>query len=397
VSKIKEFFSNWRYLKFCLYVAFTALLIYIAYFFVKNIDTIAISIGHGVHAVCTALAPFLIGLILAYIFNPLVGIIDRNFISKLAPIRTKNPIKAEKKRKRHRGISAILTFLILLILIVVLIYLFAVMILDQVIFESIETMLQGISNYFSQYDNILDGLTTQFPQILDLGLDQKIQELLDKGVTWLSENFSSRAILNFLSSLGIGIANFFLGIIVAVYILIDPDFLVRGGRKFIHALFPMKFAAKLREIINDIHEVLSSFIRGQLLDALIVATISSAALSAIGLNSAVLVGCFAGIANIIPYFGPIIGMVPAFIIGLFTDGIGKAVLAVVILLVLQQIDGNIIYPKIVGKQTELNPLVVLVSILFFGHFWGVVGMIIAVPIMAIIKRLFVRFANRKQE
>ena len=288
-----------------------------------------------------------------------------------------------------------MTFFLILVAIAVLIYLFAVMILDQLIFESLETMLHGVSNYFAQYDNILDGLTAQFPQISDWGLEQKLQELLDKGIAWVGENFSSKAVLNFMSGLGVGIANFFLGIIVAVYILIDPDFFIRGIRKFIHAVFPMKFAAKLRDIGRDINEVLSSFIRGQLLDALIVATVSSAALSAVGLNYAVLVGCFAGLANIIPYFGPIIGMIPAFIIGLFTEGIGKAIIAVIVLLVIQQIDGNIIYPKIVGKQTELNPLVVLVSILFFGHFWGVIGMIIAVPIMAILKRLLVRFVNRK--
>lgn len=130
--------------------------------------------------------------------------------------------------------------------------------------------------------------------------------------------------------------------------------------------------------------------RGVLLDSLIISIISSVGFFIIGLKFAVFLGIFAGISNIIPYFGPIIGMVPAFIVGVFTDDIKQGLFALLVLIIVQQLDGNLIYPKVVGGSTGLNPLVVLLAVSFFGHFYGIGGMIIAVPATAILQILFLK-------
>ncbi|MFQ7472579.1 MAG: AI-2E family transporter, partial [Anaerovoracaceae bacterium] len=142
--------------------------------------------------------------------------------------------------------------------------------------------------------------------------------------------------------------------------------------------------------------VLSKFIRGALLDALFVAILSSVGLSIMGLEAAVFIGVFAGIANVIPYFGPVLGMIPAFLMGFFTEGFWSGALAVIILLVVQQIDSNIIYPKIVGTSTGLHPLMVLLAVSVFGYFGGILGMLIAVPIAGIIQVFVLKWANSRE-
>jgi len=116
-----------------------------------------------------------------------------------------------------------------------------------------------------------------------------------------------------------------------------------------------------------------------------------------GLEFAVFVGIFAGICNIIPYFGPIIGMVPAFIIGVLTDGIWQGLIAIIVLFVIQQIDGSLIYPRVVGSSTGLHPLFVLLAVSIGGFYFGLVGMILAVPIAGIIQIFVRRWAAAKEE
>ena len=133
-----------------------------------------------------------------------------------------------------------------------------------------------------------------------------------------------------------------------------------------------------------------------MLDALIVAILSSIALSILGLEAAVFIGVFAGICNIIPYFGPVLGMVPAFLMGFCTEGLLQGVLAVVLLFVVQQIDANIIYPKVVGSSTGLHPLMVLLAVTVFGYFGGILGMLIAVPLAGILQVFIVKWAENKE-
>ena len=142
--------------------------------------------------------------------------------------------------------------------------------------------------------------------------------------------------------------------------------------------------------------MLSRFIRGALLDSLFVAILSSIGLSIMGLEAAVFIGVFAGLANVIPYFGPVLGMIPAFLMGLCTGGFWHGVLAVVILLVVQQIDSNFIYPKVVGSSTGLKPLVVLLAVSVFGYFGGIVGMLLAVPLAGIIQIFVLKWVRRRE-
>jgi predicted PurR-regulated permease PerM len=305
-----------------------------------------------------------------------------------------DPFKQEKRLKTRRTVSILFSFLMVILSICLIIYAFAFLIVGQMTFNSLSNMLESIIAYFMQYEDIFRNLAARLP---NSGLEEKLQELINDIATWIAEHISADTVIQFVTNIGGGILNIVLGIVVAIYLIKDKDFFNRLWRKSLHIFLPMKITAKINETLNDINTVFSRFLRGQLLDALIVAILSSVSLTIIGLDFAVLIGCFAGLTNIIPYFGPILGMIPAAIIGLLSEGFSQAVLAVVILLIIQQIDCNIISPKVVGSSTGLHPLFVLIAVTFGGYFWGIIGMLLAVPVAAYIKLFIVRKIKDKED
>lgn len=387
MSKIKEFFSDWRYIKFCFYVAFTAALLYILYFIIKNFSTVLAYLASLLGSIFSALCPLFIGLILAYLLSPLVEIVDQKFMSKFFFKLPENPIKLEKRLQVRRTVSILLTFLLIFLVVIVIIYAFAFLIVGQIVFDSMSEMLDSIIAYFMQYEDILMDLIERLP---NSGIEEKLQDAINDIAAWIADHFSAEAVINFIARIGGSILNIVLGIVVAIYLIKDKDLFIRLYRKTLHVCLPMKYSARISEALSDINMVLSKFLRGQLLDALIVAIISSITLTVIGLDFAVLVGCFAGLANVIPYFGPIIGAIPAALIGLLSGGISQALLAVVLLLIIQQIDSNIIYPRVVGTSTGLHPVSILIAVTFGGYFWGILGMLLAVPVVACIKLFIIR-------
>ncbi len=387
MNKLKELFTDWRYMKFSLYIAFTAALLYILYFIIKNFTTVLNSVLSVLGSICTALAPLFIGLILAYLLSPLVDMVDTKVVSKLFFKLPKNARKAEKQLQSRRVISILLTYILILLVTLLLIYSFAFLIVGQLVFSGLSGVLESIATYFSQYEEIFRNFMNSLP---DNGLEDRFSALFTDIAEWISKNFSGEAVLSFVAGIGGSLVNVVLGMVVSIYLIKDKEFFKRIWRKALHLIFPMKHGAKINDILFDMDKVFSRFLRGQLLDALIVAIITSVILTIIRLDFAVLLGCFAGLTNVIPYFGPIFGAIPAVIVALFTGGLTKAVITLVAFIIIQQIDGNIIYPKVVGSSTGLHPVFVLLAVTFGGYFWGIIGMVLAVPVVACIKQFIIR-------
>jgi len=227
-------------------------------------------------------------------------------------------------------------------------------------------------------------------------LSEKLGEIATYVMGWLSENISVSSLIATFTNIGGSVIDVVIGVIISIYLMKDKKFFLGLWRKFLHLTFPQKGNAVITEALSEVNDVLSKFIRGALLDALFIAILSSIGLSIMGLEAAVFIGVFAGICNVIPYFGPVIGMVPAFLMGLFTEGFWEGAIAVIILFVIQQIDANLIYPKIVGSSTGLHPLMVLLSVSVFGYFGGILGMLLAVPIAGVIQVFVVKWATNKE-
>ncbi len=394
MKKYKEFMKERSFIRGSLFIVFNAFLIYVLYFIIKNIDLITVTAGQGASSIISAFSPLFIGLVIAYLLNPLVTIIDRRMMQKVFFHIADDPIKEEKRRNLSRFISVLLTFVIVLAAIAAIIYGFAVMILGQFVFADFSSMFQDVIQTFMNYEVELKQWVAQnLPKGF---LSDKLMELANSIITWFSQNFSATTAITAVTETVGSVVNIAIGAIISIYLMKDKDFFLGLWRKFLHLVLPQRANAAVTETLNEVNGVLSQFVRGALLDAVFVAILSSIGLSIIGLDFAVFIGIFAGIANVIPYFGPLLGMIPAFIIGLFTGSFSHAVIAVIVLIIVQQIDSNIIYPKVVGSTTGLHPLVVLLAVSVFGHYGGILGMILAVPTAGILQIFVLKWAYRKE-
>lgn len=376
-----------------LFLVFNAFLLYVLYFLIKNLSDAASLAKMGLSTLLSAFSPLFIGLVISYLLNPLVTVIDTHFMRRFFFRMPEDPVKAEKRRSTSRFLSVLFTFLIVLAAIAAILYGFAVMILGQFVFHDFSSMLDGlIQTFLNSEAELKQWVSQNFPEGF---FSDRIMEIASSIITWFSNNISTSSAFSAITGAVGSVVNIAIGAIVSIYLMKDKDYFLSLWRKFLHLVLPQKANAVVTESLNEINGVLSQFVRGALLDAVFVAILSSTGLSIAGLDFAVFIGIFAGLANVIPYFGPLLGMIPAFLIGWLTDSFLQGLIAVVVLIIVQQIDSNIIYPKVVGSTTGLHPLTVLLSVSVFGYFGGIVGMILAVPSAGIIQIFVLKWAMRK--
>lgn len=393
MEKLKEIMKDHTFMKGSIFILVNAFLLYVMYFIIKNIGWLSAGLWKGLCVLADAFWPLILGLILAYLLNPLSELIDSKLMSKIVKLPA-DPIKAEKRKNLRHFISVIIMFLLVIAAIIAIIYGFAVMIIGKVVFQDLSATVQDLLSGIVKYESTFRGwITNNLPDGL---LSEKLTEVANAIMKWIGENVNATSVIAFFTSIGGSVVDVVIAVIISIYLMKDKQFFLGLWRKFLHLVMPQKGHALLKETLSEINAVLSRFIRGALLDALFVAILSSIGLSIMGLEASVFIGVFAGIANVIPYFGPVMGMIPAFLMGLCTGGFWHGALAVIILLVVQQIDSNIIYPKVVGSSTGLHPLMVLLAVTIFGYFGGILGMLLAVPAAGIIQVFVVKWANNKE-
>jgi predicted PurR-regulated permease PerM len=303
---------------------------------------------------------------------------------------------SEKYNKFKRTISVLLTYLMVVGALVVLLYSTYAMIGGQISRQvDLTAVINSISSYSERYNQIFEQVKNWLE---NSGLSDNLKNQLITTVESTNEILGSAISKSFeqIKRTGSNLVNVVLGMILAFYLLKDLDFFKRLYSDTLAAFIKKNDKRKLRTLFSDINSIVSNFIRGQLLDALIVGILCSIGLSIIKLDFAVLIGMTAGISNVIPYFGPIIGSIPAVIVGLLSGSPIKALFAVIVLIVVQQIDSTLISPKVVGDSVGLHPLFVMLSIIIGGAYFGLWGMLIAVPTAAIIKMFLIRWIEERK-
>ena len=409
MNKYREYMKNRTFSRSVFFIVFTAVLLYITYFVLRDFSTVAGGVASVISSVISAFSPLWIGLILAYIINPMVEAIDKNVIGRISQAWKKDPpedhinneaiqqfIKNRTgksvSKTKSRLFSIVITYLLIIAAVIAIIYGFAAMVLGEIIITSIPDLFESTMNLALSYEAEFKSWAANLPSGV---FSSYISEGVNTIFTWISDNFSASGIISTVSGLSNSVFNFVLGVIVSIYLIADKDFFLGIWSKLIYLVCPKKNAL-VNETLCEINVVLSSFIRGVLIDSVCVAILSSIVLSVIHLKFAVFIGVFAGIANVIPYFGPVLGMVPAFLIGTFTDSLLKGIIAVISLIIVQQIDTNIIYPRVVGSSTGLKPLFVLLAVSAAGYYGGIMGMLIAVPTAGIIQVFVLKLAAMRE-
>lgn len=311
-----------------------------------------------------AVAPFFIGLIIAWLLDPIVSWFQKQNVKRI--------------------IGAIVVFCSFIIVVYLFFRLLIPMLYSQIneFVSTLPSLFLSISNWISNFFDKFGGSGVNLS-----GIEENVYKSIEELSISLTTGLPVTA-MNVISSLVSGIGNFLIGLIVGFYLLIDFDRV-----KHIFDLVPKKYHESLFTILGKLNKTLRNFVQGTLSISLVIIILSSIAYSIVGLPTPLLFAIICGITNIIPYVGPWIGGGICVIVG-FSINPTVGVLAAIVAFAIQQIDSIILQPLIMGKTMKLHPVTVMMGLLIFGYFFGIVGMIFATPIMSIIKILLNHFDEK---
>ena len=334
------------------------------------------------------LAPVIYGAVFAYLLNPVYNRVQAA-VMKL----TKDIIPDEKGRKRLGGFFGTLASMCLLVAVVVGLI---SMLIPQLI-SSIRGVMETLPSSINNLEIWLEKILADNPD-LEQQVMQHYGAAADYLQNWLT-NVVVPNIYRIIGSVSSGVVlvvravfDILIGLIVMVYLLNMKEKLLAQAKMIIYGVFPLKIANKVIEEGRYVHQVFGGFIIGKLLDSLIIGLICFVLLGFANMPYVLLVSVIVGVTNVIPFFGPFIGAIPSAFLILLSDPM-KCLYFLIFVLLLQQFDGNILGPKILGDSTGLSSFWVLFSILLFGGLMGFVGMIIGVPTFAVMYRLVTEFTT----
>ncbi|MDR0957858.1 MAG: AI-2E family transporter [Clostridiales bacterium] len=422
-----------HYLKTGLHIV---VLVAICYIVIKLINAAAYTlsnlgeIGHGVSGffsvLISVLTPLITALVVAYVLDPLAEflqkIYDKYFIGRFIPFCGQKisglksyiflkdklskikfiPFNSKKSRKRKskeeqkfkpRTAGAALSYIVIAIGIAILVFNVVNRVgkgkgdFTQNLIASINSLVVQINNMYARIQVTLveyDAMESVSGAINDVV----------KSVTDIIKDFSAN-IVSAAAAAGGMIAQIILGLVAGFYFLRDKQAILDKVQRTAKLFIPAKPYQRIANVLDDTNAVFSGYIRGQLTDAAVVAILLSIGLSIVGVEFAPVLGIMAGLGNLIPYFGAAVAFAVSVVVALFSGPPITAVYAAIVILVIQQIDGAILNPKIVGNKVELSPVIVILSLAIAGTVFGIAGMIFAVPVCAVAKIFLTRYVRRK--
>ena len=329
-------------------------------------------------AIFVALSPFIYGIGIAFLLNPLRKIIEYSWL--------------EKTKLKPRTKKIIASFGALFIGIIMLFVFFSIL---------IPQMISSIQTFLSSFEGDVDSARNFFESnnFFSDDLLKTLNPVIDKGVSmlgdWVSNLASSlNAILMYSVIFAKSVMNFLIGMIIALYILLDEVNLKRQMKKVLYALLPEKTTKGILRTTRLTINTFNSFVAGKAVDSLIIGILCYIILSFMKMPYTPLISVVVGVTNMIPVFGPFLGAVPSILILLLVDPF-KALEFSIFILILQQVDGNIIGPRILGGAVGLPTLYVMFAIIIGGALFGIVGMFIGVPVFSVIFVLVSEFIHRQ--
>ena len=348
----------------------------------KTIDSVS-AIYNGFANLLNIIMPFVMAVLLAYmLFLP--G-------KKIEAIFEKSKIKFLSNHKR-----ALSVFIVYLIFLLIIFMVFTFLIPSAS--ESLKDLVGNIPKYLTILNDSLNNIKDD-SIIGQLGIKEYIQNISNVNITdqfakWISFDNAGIYIKNIVGGASL-IFDVFVTFIVSVYVLVERDSIKKFLMDISYAMFDDKWYEVCIKYSRRLNSIFYGFISGQVVDAFIVGVISVIAMSIMNVKYAVLLGTLIGVFNIIPYFGAIFGILFAIVITIFTGGFKSAAILAIVIVVLQQIDANIINPRIIGNNLHISPILVIFSVTVGGAYFGPLGMFLGVPILAIIKEIVLDFINYK--
>lgn len=351
----------------------------IFFFIIYYSQSVNLSIGK----VMNAIKPFIYGAVIAYLLIPMCNYIE-NLIKKLI---YKNKTVLEEKTETVIAVVSIFLSLCIAFLVI-----YALM--SLIIPQFVVSLTLIVDNFDTYYDTVTDWLNNFFKdndllhdyaETITVSISSTIEKWLQTELLPNTKSLLTNVSSGVLSAFSI-VKNLFIGIIVSIYFLNSRKSFAAQARIFTHAIFKEKTADKIIKEVRFTNKMFMGFISGRILDSTIIGCLCFIGFSILDIPYPLLISVIVGVTNIIPFFGPFIGGIPSAFIILMASPV-KCLWFVIFIIILQQIDGNIIGPKILGDKTNLNSFWVLFAIMLFSGLFGFMGMIIGVPVFAVIYHL----------
>lgn len=376
---------NRKYMQISLYVIITAVIIYILSLIAKNAPTIFSNMMDKVNWLLKVVRPVILGFVFAYLMDPIVNFFEMRF----------RKFKPFKKIKRPRTWAAVLSVFIFFLAIAGLISLLIFSVTDQLRLANFDDLIKLAEGYMKSLESFYNSILQNMEKldIRSSQLEQYVQDSLMIILNALKD--LAESIVNSITNISRYLTTIIFGFIIGFYFIIDGRMFKGYLSKTFYALFSEKTNKKVSIMLYDLDYAFSGYVRGQLTDALVMMILISLALSIVGVKFALVIGIFAGLGNLIPYFGPIVAYISTAVVCLINGEIQKLLIALVVLIVIQFIDGNFIGPKLLSKSIKIHPLIIIVSLIFGSAIGGLLGMLLAVPVGAYLKLIFVRFIDNR--
>ncbi len=331
----------------------------------------------------TALSPFFIALLTAYLLTPFVRVVDRLL----------HRIKKNIRQSTAKVLSLLIVYLVFLgLVIAILVYIL------PAVLQNLVDLVSRIPDLYENVQDLMGYLEKRFPNANFTQVENVIGSTQSE-LTKVIQEFTDRVIpivysasVNFVR----GIINVVIALVVSVYMLHGKKDLLRIVKIVVYAFTPTAYIADVKQTLLDCNRIFSSFLISKMIDSLIIGMLCAVLMSVLHLPYVFLVSIMIGVTNMIPYFGPFIGAIPGIMIMLVISPV-KALIFAIMILCLQQFDGLYLGPKLMGSSTGMKPFWVILAITIGGYLFGVVGMFLGVPIMAILGYLIEKHLSAKLE
>ncbi|MCY6356423.1 AI-2E family transporter [Clostridium sp. ZS2-4] len=343
----------------------------IAFLLFKAINNIEF-LAEGFWVLISILSPFFWAFSIAYILNPLM-------------------VHIEKRFKFKRSLSILLVYMIVIGLITL-----TVTIVSPTIASNVGDLVDNMPDYARQTEAWFNANMTKLNLVNNSDVVKWITNFLTTSLDKLTAvlNTGVNAVLTKAISFTSSFLKMIFGFIISIYILKDKEIFKKNIKRFLYAVFDEESVEAFLIFGDEVNILFSQYIIGKFIDSLIIGLLCATGLTILKMPYALLISFIVGLTNMIPYFGPFIGMIPAVIITLFYSPI-KALWVLIFILILQQFDGWFLGPKILGDKVGLSPFWIILAITIGGGTFGVLGMFLGVPIMAIIKTSLQRFVSKR--
>lgn len=375
---------NKRYIRMAVFFAVLILIYKVIDQLADHAPEIFASIMAGLNWLLKVAKPIIFGFVMAYILKPL----NDFFTDRYARV------KFLRKRSRLLGVFTVLLLIILVITAIASAIVYSVT--HQLQFANLDETFKALTALTNSLTNFYESLLAKLNS-LDIGSEQLTNSVgkISGAVIGFVQNLAN-GVLGSFSDIAGYVTTVMFGLIIGIYFMIDGQHMTGYFSEVADAVFTERANARIRHFLNDVDEVFSGYIRGQLMDVAFMIVATSTAMMLTGISLAPIIGLLTGLANLVPYLGPFVGYASIILISIVEGKYQVMIASIIALLIIQTLDGNVIEAKFIGKSIKVHPLLVVIFLIFGNAIGGLWGMLLAVPVGAYFQKVFTNYVEKRK-